>query len=166
MKKALLLAGTALLALTGCVSHHTDRGAQAMATPVSEGGPAYHTNWDVARTRTSANASAGVILGIFTTGEGLYAKTPTLFPGFLPLGTAIEDAKAAATYKACNAAKADALLGAIYDYQVRDYFFVKWIDCSVRGYPAVMTSVEITKDKPVLIGKDQQLVRIGIDESL
>ena len=51
-------------------------------------------------------------------------------------------AKQGATYNACEAAKADVILGAKYKLDIADYFVYKTIKCKVTGYPGTIKGVK------------------------
>lgn len=166
MKKAMVLAGLALVALTGCTSYYTERGAQAQIDPHAEFAPGYRTEWNVAESRTKAEGSASVWFWFFTSGEPRYAEVPGLNMPFLPTGRAIYRAKAAATYNACEQAGADALMGVSYKYTVTDYFFTSKVECEVVGFPATISAIKIIEDQPVLIDDTKELIRIKAWENL
>lgn len=161
------LAALTLAALTGCTSYYTERGAQALVNPGPLDGPEYRTEWKVADAKTSASGSAKVLFWVFTSGEPKYAEVPgSLGGGFFPTDRAIHKAKAAATYEACAKNNADALLGVTYSYKITDYFFTSVVDCTVQGFPATVTGVKLTEDKPVLIDSSKEVIRIKPHETL
>ncbi len=166
MKHATTLAGLALLALTGCTSYHTERATQALVNPGPMGGPEYRTEWDVSPKKVTAEGTARVNFWVFTSGESKYADVPGLNLGFFPTDRALYKAKAAATYEACVANKADALLGVTYSYKITDYFLISTVECTVQGFPATVTGVKLLEDKPVLIDKTKEVIRIKPHETL
>lgn len=159
-------AALGLIALTGCTSYYTERGAQPLVNPGALAGPEYHTDWQVADKKVSAEGSAKVIFWVFTSGEPKYAEVPGFTAGIFPIDRAIYKAKAAATYEACAANKADALLGVTYSYKIIDYFFTSVVECQVQGFPATITGVKIQEDRPVLIDKTKELIRVKPYESI
>lgn len=166
MKHALTLATLALVALTGCTTYYTERSTQALVNPGPMSGPEYRTEWEVSQKKVTAEGSASVNFWIFTSGENKYASVPGLNLGFFPSDRAIHKAKAAATYEACVQNKADALLGVTYNYKVTDYFFTSIVECTVQGFPATVTGVKLLEDKPVLIDKGKEVIRIKPYETL
>ena len=46
-------------------------------------------------------------------------------------------------YNACEANKADALLGAKYKIDTEDYFVFKKVKCTATGYPGVINGVKV-----------------------
>lgn len=159
-------AALGLIALTGCTSYYTERGAQPLVNPGALAGPEYHTDWQVADKKVSAEGSAKVLFWVFTSGEPKYAEVPGFTAGIFPIDRAIYKAKAAATYEACAANKADALLGVTYSYKITDYFFTSVVECQVQGFPATITGVKIQEDRPVLIDKTKELIRVKPYESI
>lgn len=166
MKKVLTLAGLALLALTGCTSYYTERAAQSQIDPYAVGTEGYVTEWNIADKRTSAKGTARVLFWVFTSGEPKYADVPDSLPAFWPTDRAINKAKAAATYTACEQTKADALLGVAYKYKVTDYFFTSTVECEVIGFPANVKGLKIPDSKAVLINADQKIMRLSPWEKL
>lgn len=161
MKKFTLLTSVALIAmLTGCVSYHTERDTQSVINPSAEEGPKYNTEWKIDQTRTTAKGSAKVWFGLFVSGEAKYANVPGWNLGFFPTDRAVNKAKAAATYNACEQTKADALLGVAYKYKVTDYFFFSTIDCEVVGYPANITGLTLQEHQSILIDEGKKIVRM------
>ena len=166
MKQLLPTAALALLALTGCTSYHTERATQALVNPGPLNGPEYRTEWDISQKKVTAEGTAHVNFWVFTSGENKYADVPGLNLGFFPTDRAIHKAKAAATYEACVQNKADALLGVTYSYKVTDYFFTSTVECTVQGFPATVTGLKLLEDKPVLIDKGKEVIRIKPHETL
>lgn len=166
MKRMMMLAGLALLALTGCTSYYTERGAQAQVNPAPEAGPTYRPEWEIMDKRIKAEGSAHVVLWLFTSGESKFAEVPGSKLSISPTSRAIHLAKAAATYTACEKSNADALLGVMYRYKVTDFFFTSTVECEVTGYPATMTGLKMREDQPVLVDKDKAIIRIKPWETL
>lgn len=160
MKKSALFFGLATLALAGCTSYYTERGAQSQVDPYPTLPPGYRTEWNVAEQRTKAEGSARVWFWFFTSGDPKHAEVPGLNMPFFPSDRAIYRAKAAATYNACEQANADALLGVSYKYTVTNYFFTSKVECEVVGFPATITALKFREDQPVLIDKSKEIIRI------
>lgn len=154
------------LALVGCTSYHTERGAQSRVEPAALAGPEYNTEWTTGEERVTGEGTARVLFWVFNTGDGKYAEVPGFNIALLPTATAIQDAKAAATYDACEKHGADAILGAVYHYTVTSGLFWKTVECQIEGYPANITGVKLLDSKPVLIDKDAQVVRIKPSEQI
>ncbi len=165
MKSCAVLAVVALATLTGCVSYYTETETQALVNPAAGTNPVYRTEWDIKTNKVSADGSARILFWIFTSGEPKYADIPC-HSGFFPTDRAVYKAKAAATYTACTNSKSDALLGAIYNYKITNYFFTSTVECSVRGFPATVSGIKLIEDKPILIDKDSQIVRVKQDETV
>ncbi len=162
MKKLLIpLAGT-VIALSGCTSYRIDNETHAVVTPKYKDGPIYATKWTAGTNRVTATSKAGVWFGFWGCGEGKYAPVPG-FMGFsiFPTKRAMNVSKQGATYNACVNNGADALVGAMYKYKVKNYFCVYHsVECTVAAYPAMMDGVEFIKDKPVAIRNDYNVIRI------
>ncbi len=152
----------------GCTTYHTDRGAQAHEAPTALMGPYYHTDWEVSPTRITATSKAGVLFGWLLLSDGKDAKLPsTPADHFFPSSRSIYAAKSDATYNALTNAKADDLLGAIYQYEHTNYLWIyQTTKCTVQGFPATMKGVKIIEDKPVVINNDQQIIRINAWDNL
>ena len=77
-------------------------------------------------------------------------------------------AKDAATYDAVENAQCDALLGCMY----RVTKISKWLGiyketkAEVKGFPANVKSIDLIKDRPVLLDKDQQIIRLNSWEAI
>ncbi|MBQ9693617.1 MAG: hypothetical protein IJV69_02550 [Kiritimatiellae bacterium] len=166
MKKVMVLAGLVLAVLTGCVSYHTERDTQALASPSAGHAPNYRTEWKISNERTTAHGSAQVWFSLFVSGDAKYAEVPG-FPAFFPTDRAVQKAKSAATYEACEKTKADALLGVAYKYKVTNYFYIfSTVDCEVVGYPANVTGLKLQEDQPILIDKTKGILRLKPWETL
>lgn len=166
MKKVLTFAGLALLALTGCTSYYTERGSQAQLDPWAITPDGYRSEWAIAEQRTSAKGSARVLFWVFTSGDAKYANVPGCKWSFWPSDRAVNLAKAAATYNACEKSNADALLGVAYKYKVTDYFFTSTVECEVVGFPANVTALKFPESKPILLTPEQKIVRLHPWETL
>ena len=136
MKSCAVLAVVALATLTGCVSYYTETETQALVNPAAGTNPVYRTEWDIKTNKVSADGSARILFWIFTSGEPKYADIPC-HSGFFPTDRAVYKAKAAATYTACTNSKSDALLGAIYNYKITNYFFTSTVELAARGITLV-----------------------------
>ena len=165
MKKLTLVALVAVM-FAGCTSIEITRegsynDAQLRMQDVS--GNPYHIDWDVAPTRVEGTGKATCWFWFFASTDGrTYAA-----PGFT-FDSAISAAKDAATYDAVEKAKSDALLGCMYRITKTS----KWLGiyketkADVKGFPANVKSIELSKDRPVLVDKDFQIVRLPSWEEL
>lgn len=162
MKKFTLFTSVVLIAmLTGCATYYTERDTQAVVALSKADGPKYNTEWKIDQTRTTAKGSAKVWFGLFVSGEAKYADLPGWWNvAFFPSSRAINKAKAAATYNACEQTKADALVGVAYKYKVTSYLFFSTIDCEVVGYPANITGFTLQDHQSVLIDEGKKVIHL------
>ena len=145
MKKQLMVLGGALAAalLTGCVSTHTNDGTATVKISVTKD---YKADVVAQEKAVTGEATVHNVLGLITWGVSEFADdafvttngAPILQLGVNPIGAA----KQGATYKACAASKADAILAAKYNMNITDYFVYKQIKCKVTGYPASIKGVK------------------------
>jgi len=161
MKKSLMASAIAAVALTGCVSidkyHEGPVDPQQGLADLSAN--PYKINYDIEKDRKTGTGHSECWFWIFSCNDGRHMATPGI-----TFDSGLRSAKESATYDVVDKAKADALVGALYKYTKTS----KWLgiyrstDCEVIGYPAHVKSVEMIADegRPVIISKDQQLVRV------
>lgn len=140
MKKVLVLAGAALALMTGCISVNNNDGAYPAEITVRKN---YIADIDVQETAVQGEATVNCLFGLITWGVSEYADEAFVETG---LGVTLikganDVAKQGATYKACEAAKADYLLGAKYRIDTEDYFVFKKVKCTATGYPGTIKGV-------------------------
>ena len=165
MKK--LVAITALAAVfAGCTSVEITRegsynDAQLKMRDCSDN--PYHIDWDIAHERVYGTGGSSCLFWFFSLSDGhAYAA-----PGFT-FDAGVSAAKDAATYDAVEKAKCDALLGCMY----RTTKTSKWlgiykeVKAEVKGFPANVKSIELINDRPVLLDKEQQVIRLNNWETL
>jgi hypothetical protein len=142
MKKMLLLASAAMALMTGCMSTNTNDGA--VAAPITMRNKEYIADVTVQKTAVSGEATANCLFGFITWGVSEYADEAFVKNSGLgiSLGGADTVVKQGATYQACEAAKADYLLGAKYRIDTSDYFIFKKVKCTATGYPATIKGVK------------------------
>ena len=123
----------------------------------------YHIDWDIAHERVYGTGCSSCWFWFFSSSDGrAYAA-----PGFT-FDAGVSAAKDAATYDAVEKAKCDALLGCMY----RTTKTSKWlgiykeIKAEVKGFPANVKSIELINDRPVLLDKEQQVIRLNNWETL
>lgn len=162
-----LLVVTALAAVvTGCTSIEVTREGDyndAQSKMADSSRNPYHIDWDVKHERVTSEGSSKCWFWFFASTDGCrYAA-----PGFT-LDSGVAAAKDSATYHAVEDAKSDALLGCMYRITKTS----KWLGiyketkAEVKGFPADVKSIELIKDHPVVINKDQQIVRLPVWETL
>lgn len=164
--KKLAIAAAAAAMFAGCTSVEISRegsynDAQLKMSDISDN--PYHIDWDVAKTRVEGSGSATCWFWFFSSTDGRSYSAP----GFT-FDAAVSAAKDAATYDAVEKAKSDALLGCMYRVTKTS----KWLGiyketvAEVKGFPANVKSIELSKDRPVLINKDLQVIRLPSWEKL
>lgn len=118
----------------------------------------YHIDWDVSKQRVNAEGVSTCWFWFFSSSDGMnYAA-----PGFT-FDSGVAAAKNSATYHAVENAKSDALLGCMYRITKTS----KWLGiyketkAEVKGFPAKVKSIDLVKDIPYVLDKDQQIVRLA-----
>jgi hypothetical protein len=141
MNKMLILAGVALALMTGCAAVNTNDGAIPANIKIQK---TYTPDIAVKQEKVSGEATVNCLFGLITWGVSEYADDAFVKtgPNISLLKSADEVAKQGATYKACDAAKADYLLGAKYRLDTMDYFVFKTVKCTATGYPGTIKGVK------------------------
>ena len=144
----LLLAGIAMISLTGCSSVHT---GVASAPLVEKLDPAVHTPQVKVGEKISGESSAKVLFGFITFGgdnqyvDGMSYTGATSIKDSLPipvpsLSSGMDDVKSAAAYKAITNSGADVIVAPTYKTTVKnDYFVYKELEAKVEGYKGIIT---------------------------
>lgn len=148
MKKMLLLAGIAMIGLTGCSSVHQGVASGALQTSVS----ADHIANIRVGEKISGESSAKILFGFIKIGgdnnfvDGMsYAGESNGLGGALPLpvpslSNGMDDVKSAAAYKALTKSGADVIVAPTYKTTVKnDYVVYKEIEAKVEGYKGTIT---------------------------
>ena len=163
----MMVAAVCGIALAGCTSVQVvkDYGylndAQDKMTDLSSN--PYHIDYDVAPERVTAEGMSTCWFWFFASDDGVKMSSP----GFT-FDSGLAAAKDSATFKAVENAKCDALMGCIYQYTKTS----KWLGiykenkCEVKGFPANVKSINLIQDRPVLIDKDKQVIRLKPWEQL
>lgn len=123
----------------------------------------YRIDWGVAKDRVEGTGASECWFWFFASTDGRkYAA-----PGFT-FDSGISAAKDSATFDAVEKAKCDALLGCMYRTTTTSKWLgiYKEIKSEVKGFPANVKSIELIKDRPVLMQKDQQVIRLQPWETL
>ncbi|MBQ9789738.1 MAG: hypothetical protein IJW31_09110 [Lentisphaeria bacterium] len=100
---------------------------------------------EVADKAVTGEATVNVLFGCIAWGASSFADDAFSSTSNNPLSLVASPntlAKQAATYNACEANKADALLGAKYKIDTMDYFVFKTVKCTATGYPGVIKGVK------------------------
>ena len=118
----------------------------------------YHIDWDIAHERVTGSGSSTCWCWFFSSSDGRAYDAP----GF-SFGSGVSAAKDAATYDAVEKAKCDALLGCMYRLTKTSKWlgFYKETKAEVKGFPANVKSIELIKDRPVILEKDKQIIRLN-----
>ena len=123
----------------------------------------YHIDWDVAKSRVDGVGTSTCWFWFFSSTDGRKYSAP----GFT-FDSGLSAAKDSATYDAVEKAKCDALLGCMYHTTKTS----KWLGIyketksEVKGFPANVKSIELINDRPVVLEKEQQVIRLKPWESL
>lgn len=165
MNKLMMIAAFAAVA-TGCTSVEITREGsyndpQGMMTDLSYN--PYTIDWDVKADRVKGEGASTCWFWFFSSTDGFaYAA-----PGFT-FDSGVRAAKDSATFHAVEEANSDALLGCMYRITKTS----KWLGiyketrAEVIGFPANVAKISLVKERPVIISKDQQIVRLPIGETL
>ena len=148
-------------AFTGCTSVEITRegsynDAQLKMRDCSDN--PYHIDWDIAHERVTGSGSSTCWCWFFSSSDGRAYDAP----GF-SFGSGVSAAKDAATYDAVEKVKCDALLGCMYRLTKTSKWlgFYKETKAEVKGFPANVKSIELIKDRPVILEKDKQIIRLN-----
>ena len=122
----------------------------------------YRINFEVGKERVKGKGSSSCWFWFFGGNDGRHMDPP----GFSLGG--VRSAKESATFDAVEKAKADTLVGAQYRYTARSMWLgiYKDVECEVTGFPAYVKSIDMIEDRPVLLEKDQQVIRLKSWEKL
>lgn len=147
MKKMILLAGIAMIGLSGCSSVH-------QGVPIAALQPTIQSN-HVANIRVgekiSGESSAKILFGFKIGGDNefvdgmSYAGEAKGLSGAIPLPVpsvsgGMDDVKSAAAYKALKNSGADVIIAPTYKTTVKnDYFVYKELEAKVEGYKGTIT---------------------------
>lgn len=142
MKKIMmtLIASASVFAFTGCSTTNTNDAASPVKITTSAN---YEAIYDLKEEKVSGEATVHTVLSLFTWGVDKYADDA--FATYYPLLDGVTTAKQGASYNACEAAKADALIGAKYEVITDNYFVYKKVKAKVVGYPATLKGVKLIK---------------------
>lgn len=136
--------------LTGCISEATTKGGTYANLPDPKPDE-YQIHWENEDNMIEMSATAcGGLFGIFGRSDNapwmLRDQEQTRTFGPFNMGrvyTTESKARNAALYKACQQAKCDALIGAMYEVETESYGgFFEVSKCKVKGWPARITGIE------------------------
>lgn len=159
--KKLIVSSFAAMVLAGCTSVQVYKDYGYLNEPQEkmsdQSNNPYHIDYTVGDKRIAGEGSSTCWFWFFSSDDGVSMSGP----GYT-FDPAMAAAKNSATFKAVEAAKCDALMGCIYQYTRTS----KWLGiyketkCEVKGFPATVKSINLIEDRPVVINKDEQIVRI------
>ena len=161
----LFLAAAAVI-LSGCTTYYRDSGVDYLSRPQSVGNAPYYTEYKLEEKQIQAEGNAAVLFGILQIAENkqcLSVVNPNLSVFSIlndllsPTYKAVSNAKNIALYNACVQHNADQLLGATFDYIVKDYLFFAKVQCTVKGFPAKIKGVKMIEQRPIIINKWQKI---------
>ena len=165
MKKIIAMAAMAAV-FAGCTSVEIIREGSyndAQLKMSDHSNNPYHIDWDIEHQRVNGSGLSTCWFWFFSSSDGRAYSAP----GFtFDAGTSA--AKNAATYDAVEKANCDALLGCMYRVTKTS----KWLGiyketkAEVKGFPANVKSIELIKDRPVLLDKDHQIIRLNNWETI
>jgi len=164
--KKLMVVSTLAAVMAGCTSVEITRegsynDAQLKMSDCSNS--PYHIDWDIRHERVSGTGVSTCWFWFFSSSDGhSYAS-----PGFT-FDSGVAAAKDSATFDAVENANCDALLGCMYRTTKTSKFFgiYKETKAEVKGFPADVKSIDLIKDRPVILNKDQQVIRVNSWENL
>lgn len=164
--KKLMAAAVLVTAFAGCTSVEITREGsfndeQLKMTDCSKN--PYHIDWDIEHTRVKGEGVSTCWFWFFSSTDGRRYSAP----GFT-FDSGVSAAKDSATYDAVEKSKSDALLGCMYRVTKTSKFFgiYKETKADVKGFPANVKSIELIKERPVLLHKDEQIIRLNNWEEL
>lgn len=166
--KLLLLSGLVglTLALTGCVSYYKDAGADYLKRPQGLAPAPYYTEYQINQEKISGKGESAVLFWLFHSSDGKYCQLVTaphlsiaeqIAEIFSPTQRAIFNAKSSAMYQACENSSADQILGATFEYRITNYFFFVTVECTAKGYPAMVKSVKMLEKQPIILNSWQKV---------
>lgn len=129
--------------MTGCMATHTNDGTAVVKLNVES--KEFKADVVAGKTAVSGEATVHNLFGLFTWGVSEFADDAFVSTSVLPFQLAVSPltvAKQGATYNACAANKADAILAAKYKLDIADFFVYKSIKAKVTGYPATIKGVK------------------------
>lgn len=163
-KMMIPLAMTGLM-LCGCLSTDTYRDGDIDPQRGLQDNSAnpYVIDYKIRPQRVKGKGRSDCWCWFFASNDGRHMTAP----GFT-FDSSVRSAKESATFDAVAAAKADTMVGAIYTYTQNSTWlgFHKWVECEVIGFPADVAGVEKVESRPVLLKKDEQVIRVKPWEKL
>lgn len=148
MKKIIMMilaGGVLAVAGTGCTSFETNRVGDQVEVKIPL---TVEPVVEASNQMVEGNATVNCLFGIFTWGVSSQAVgidyTGTS-AGASMFTSPADIAKNGAAFDACTGAKADLLLAARYNLTETNYFVFKKVECTVKGYPGILKSINIKK---------------------
>ena len=159
MKKMLIPAVAVGLLACGCTSVNVyrdgDTDAQQYLNDKSEN--PYHIDYNVGKERVTGKGKSECWCWFFATNDGRHMSIPGI-----TFDAGVASAKESATFEAVENVKADTLVGAMYRWTKTSKWlgFYKSVECEVIGFPAFVKGIEMIEERPVILQKDQAVIRL------
>ena len=149
MKKLMTVAigMIAISMMTGCLSSAVTKGGTYANLP-DPTPDEYKIHWENEEGMIETTATVTLTLGVFSGGDNApwMLRDQEVRSWLGRVYTTESKARNAALYKACQQAKCDALIGAMYEVETESYGpFFETATCKVRGWPARITGIEKVK---------------------
>jgi len=161
-----LLVSAALVALAcGCTSVNTYRDGEVYPQEGLQdcSQNPYRIDYELGSQRVKGIGRSECWFWFFSSGDGRHMN----YPGVC-FDSGVSTAKESATFDAAENAKADAIMGAMYRYTKTSKWLgiYKSVDCEVIGFPAKVSGIKKIEDRPFLLHKDDQVIRLKPWEKL
>lgn len=135
--------------VSGCMSSAVTKGGTYANLPDPKPDE-YQIHWENQDKTIETDATVFTVLSIFSGGD----KAPWMLRdqeavNFFGARIYSLESKArnAALYKACQQAKCDAIIGAMYEIETEDYGIYSVAKCRIKGWPARITGIEKVAQK-------------------
>lgn len=150
--KKLMMAAIGMVAcsmVTGCISSAVSKGGTYANLPDPKPDE-YMIHWENENQKVQTDATVFTVLKLFEGGDSapwmLRDQESRNFFGVRNY-SAESKARNAALYKACQQSKCDAIIGAMYEVETKDYIIYSESKCKVTGWPARITGIEKVANK-------------------
>lgn len=164
MKKMLIPAVLGLL-VCGCASVNVYRDGDVDAQEYLDDTSynPYKINYRVGDSRVKGSGKAECWFWFFSSNDGRHMSAPGI-----TFDSGVAAAKESATFEAVENAKADTLVGAMYRWTKTSKWLgiYKSVECDVIGFPAFVKNIEMIEDRPMLLHKDDVVIRLKPWEKL
>lgn len=159
MSKVVMMAAVACAGICGCISVDTyrDGDVEPQQGLADHSANPYKINYELGNARVKGTGKSECWFWFFSSSDGRHMQ----FPG-ITFDSGVKAAKESATFDAVESSHSDALMGAMYRYTKTSKFLgiYKSVDCEAIGFPAKVSGIEKIADRPVLLRKDDQVIRL------